>query len=98
MFTQVENMNNSNRGQYKYSTLNYQKISIRDHRFLAKNIFGMLEKDDQQKGTDLREKRTTCLPFSPSPLWKPFNGTTQSLWSGTFIFKMVVVLQIMWVF
>ena len=46
----------------------------------------MLEKDDQQKGTDLREKRTTCLPFSPSPLWKPFNGTTQSPWSGTFHF------------
>ena len=26
--TQVENMNNLNRGQYKYSTPNHQKISI----------------------------------------------------------------------
>ena len=39
-------------------------------RFLAKNIFA----DDQQKGTDLPEKRKTRLSFSPSPFWKPFNA------------------------
>ena len=34
-------------------------IKIANHRFLAKNIFAMLEKDDQQKGTNLRKKRKT---------------------------------------
>ena len=47
-------------------------IKIASHRFLAKNIFAMLGKDDQEKGTDLWEKRKTCLVFSPSPFWKPF--------------------------
>ena len=63
-------------------------------RFFAKNIFAVLGKDDQQKGTDLREKRKTRLPFSPSPFWKPFNGNTQSPRSGSFIFKMAAMLQI----
>ena len=58
----------------------------------------MLGKDGQQKGTDLREKRKTRLPFSPSPFWKPFNGNTQSLRSGSFIFKMAAMLQIPRVF
>ena len=35
-------------------------INIANHRFLAKNIFAILEKDDQQKGTNLRKKRKTC--------------------------------------
>ena len=30
-------------------------IKIANHRFLAKNIFAMLEDDDQQKGTNLRK-------------------------------------------
>ena len=34
-------------------------IKIANHRFLAKNIFAMLEKDDQQKGANLRKKRKT---------------------------------------
>ena len=34
-------------------------IKIANHRFLAKNIFAMLEKDDQQKGANLREKCKT---------------------------------------
>ena len=46
-------------------------IKIANHRFLAKNIFAMLGKDDQQKGTVLRGKHKTRLPFSlaviPSP-------------------------------
>ena len=58
----------------------------------------MLGKDGQQKGTDLREKRKTRLPFSPSPFWKPFNGNTQSPRSGSFIFKMAAMLQIPRVF
>ena len=58
----------------------------------------MLGKDDQQKGTDLREKRKTRSPFSPSPFWKPYNGNTQSLRSGSFIFKMAAMLQIPRVF
>ena len=88
-------MNNSNRWQYKYSTPNHQKISMEEIiDFLRKIFFAMLGKDDQQKGTDLREKRKTRLPFSPSPLWKPFNGNTQSPRSGSFIFKMAAMLQI----
>ena len=58
----------------------------------------MLGKDGQQKGTDLREKRKTHLPFSPSPFWKPFNGNTQSQRSGSFIFKITAMLQIPRVF
>ena len=58
----------------------------------------MLGKAGQQKGTDLREKRKTRLPFSPSPFWKPFNGNTQSPRSGSFIFKMAAMLQIPRVF
>ena len=58
----------------------------------------MLGKDDQQKGTDLREKRKTRLSFSPSPFWKPFNGNTQSPRSGSFIFKIAAMLQIPRVF
>ena len=58
----------------------------------------MLGKDGQQKGTDLREKRKTRLPFSPSPFWKPFNVNTQSPRSGSFIFKMAAMLQIPRVF
>ena len=58
----------------------------------------MLGKDDQQKGTDLREKRKTRLPFPPSPFWKPFNGNTQSPRSGSFIFKIAAMLQIPRVF
>ena len=92
-------MNNSNRWQYKYSTPNHQKISMEEIiDFLRKIFFAMLGKDDQQKGTDLREKRKTRLPFSPSPFWKPFNGNTQSPRSGSFIFKMAAMLQIPRVF
>ena len=81
-------MNNSNRWQYKYSTPNHQKISMEEIiDFLRKIFFAMLGKDDQQKGTDLREKRKTRLPFSPSPFWKPFNGNTQSPRCGSFIFE-----------
>ena len=58
----------------------------------------MFRKDYQQKGADLREKRKTCLPFPPSLFWKPFNGNTQSLRSGSFIFKMAPMLQIPRVF
>ena len=92
-------MNNSNRWQYKYSTPNHQKISVEEIiDFLRKIFFAMLGKDDQQKGTDLREKRKTRLPFSPSPFWKPFNGNTQSPRSGSFIFKIAAMLQIPRVF
>ena len=92
-------MNNSNRWQYKYSTPNHQKISMEEIiDFLRKIFFAMLGKDDQQKGTDLREKRKTRLPFSPSPVWKPFNGNTQSPRSGSFIFKIAAMLQIPRVF
>ena len=92
-------MNNSNRWQYKYSTPNHQKISMEEIiDFLRKIFFAMLGKDDQQKGTDLREKRKTRLPFSPSPFWKPFNGNTQSPRSGSFIFKIAAMLQIPRVF
>ena len=92
-------MNNSNRWQYKYSTPNHQKISMEEIiDFLRKIFFAMLGKDDQQKGTDLREKRKTRLPFPPSPFWKPFNGNTQSPRSGSFIFKIAAMLQIPRVF
>ena len=92
-------MNNSNRWQYKYSTPNHQKISMEEIiDFLRKIFFAMLGKDDQKKGTDLREKRKTRLPFPPSPFWKPFNGNTQSPRSGSFIFKMAAMLQIPRVF
>ena len=92
-------MNNSNRWQYKYSTPNHQKISVEEIiDFLRKIFFAMLGKDDQQKGTDLREKRKTRLPFPPSPFWKPFNGNTQSPRSGSFIFKIAAMLQIPRVF
>ena len=64
MLTQEENMNNSNRWHYKYSTPNHQK-NKRDLRFPPKSTFAMLGKDGQQKGTDLWEKRKTRLPFSP---------------------------------
>ena len=50
------------------------------------------------KRAQIREKRTTHSPFSPSPFWKPFNGNTQSPQSGSFIFKMAVMLQIPRVF
>ena len=43
-------------------------------RFLAKNIFTLLGMDDQQKGSDLLQKRKTRLHFSPSPFWKLFNA------------------------
>ena len=51
-------------------------IIWRDHsdRFLAKNIFALWRMDGQQKGTDLKEKRKTRLPFSPSPFWKLFHA------------------------
>ena len=92
-------MNNSNRWQYKYSTPNHQKISMEEIiDFLRKIFFAMLGKDDQQKGTDLRERRKTRLPFPPSPFWKPFNGNTQSPRSGSFIFKIAAMLQIPRVF
>ena len=58
----------------------------------------MLGKDDQQKGEDLREKRKTSSPFSPSPFWKPYNGNTLSPRFGSFIFKMAAMLQIPRVF
>ena len=63
-YSLVENMNNSNRAHYKYSTPNHQKISI----FLL--CQGRMT---QQKGTDLWEKHKTRLPFSRSPFWRPFN-------------------------
>ena len=92
-------MNNSNRWQYKYSTPNHQKISMEEIiDFLRKIFFAMLGKDDQKKGTDLREKRKTRLPFPPSPFWKPLNGNTQSPRSGSFIFKIAAMLQIPRVF
>ena len=92
-------MNNSNRWQYKYSTPNHQKISMEEIiDFLRKIFFAMLGKDDQKKGTDLRKKRKTRLPFPPSPFWKPFNGNTQSPRSGSFIFKIAAMLQIPRVF
>ena len=69
--------------------------SVKRKEFFFHFVVG---KDGQQKGTDLREKRKTCLPFSPSPFWKPFNGNTQSPWSGSFIFKMAAMLQIPRVF
>ena len=50
------------------------------------------------KRGQIREKRRTRLPFSPSPFWKPFNGNTQSPRSGSFIFKMAAMLQIPRVF
>ena len=46
-------------------------IKIANHRFLAKNIFAMLGKDDQQKGTVLRGKHKTRLPFSPAIIPSP---------------------------
>ena len=55
-------------------------IKIANHRFLVKKYFPMLGKDDQEKGTDLRENRNTRLPFSLWPFWKLFNINTQSLW------------------
>ena len=71
-------------------------IKIANHRFLVKNILATLGKDDQEKGTDLWEKRTTRLPFAPWPFWKLFN--TQSQWSGPFIIRMAAMSQILWVF
>ena len=71
-------------------------IKIANHRFLVKNILATLGKDDQEKGTDLWEKRKTRLPFAPWPFWKLFN--TQSQWSGPFIIRMATMSQILWVF
>ena len=87
-------MNNSNRSHYKYSTPNHQKITIEE--ILV--FFRKIGKDGQQKRTDLREKRKTHLPFSPSPFWKQFNAYTQSPRSGSFIFKMAAMLQFSRVF
>ena len=43
-------------------------IKRANHRFLAKNIFAMLEKDDPQKGANLRKKNVRhahILPLCP---------------------------------
>ena len=49
----------------------WNKDTVANHRFLAKNIFAMLGKDDQQKGTVLPEKHKTRLPFSPAVIPSP---------------------------
>ena len=72
----------------KFFFILWNKDTVANHRFLAKNIFAMLGKDDQQKGTVLPEKHKTVTFFS--------SHNTQSPRSGSFIFKMATMLQIPW--